>query len=250
MPGGHSRRPFRIPGDSANASAPARTASGSTNATSGGCGSSAASTTRPERCDRVVEPSRPSESHTLPSGRSLNQGGAPSPPKTARRPAWAEAWPLRVVRPAPSLNALHWWQRATTRCRRRIAPDPTRRRALNRWGVAHGGGVQGPARRLPPLLAAQGATDGPPPFCVAGDSPTPNEQGRRPLRRGGHGWLPRTPAYGTPQPHRFRKRVPAGGLDATSMRPRHPMRGPATGCEADGRLSTDTRRSRRLQGSS
>jgi hypothetical protein len=52
----------------------------------------------PERCGGVIEPSRPGESHTPTLRASLNQGGAPSPPKTARRPGWAKAWPLRVAR--------------------------------------------------------------------------------------------------------------------------------------------------------
>ena len=42
--------------------------------------------TNPERCGRVTEPSGRRVPHP-PSGRSPNQGGAPSPPNTARRPA-------------------------------------------------------------------------------------------------------------------------------------------------------------------
>jgi hypothetical protein len=53
--GGGSLSP--TPANPANASAPAHTASGSSDATSGGSGPSAASTTNPERCGRVTEPS-------------------------------------------------------------------------------------------------------------------------------------------------------------------------------------------------
>jgi hypothetical protein len=59
-----------------------------------GVATAAPQSPQPERYGRVVEPSRPGESPHPPSGRSLNQGGAPSPPKTARRPAGPKARPL------------------------------------------------------------------------------------------------------------------------------------------------------------
>ena len=61
-------------------SAPARTASGSSDAASGDGGPSARVRRNPEvraRCKNHPA----GESHSTPSGRSLNQGGAPSPPR-------------------------------------------------------------------------------------------------------------------------------------------------------------------------
>lgn len=63
------------------------------------------------------------------------------------------------------MNAPHRCQRAASSVPTRhdtmlqaIVPDPMRRRALNRRGVAHGGEAQGPARRLPPTSGGPGGT--------------------------------------------------------------------------------------------
>jgi hypothetical protein len=142
-----------------------------------------------------------------PSGRSLNQGGAPSPPKTARRPGWAKAWPpsrcpqgasrlgVRVSRGepihhwsdskrrraidagetlsggGPSLKTLHWWQRATTRCSQGDSSQPFAPPRVEPVGGSSWRGAQGPAGGCPPLLAGpKGAKDGPSFFCGAGGS--------------------------------------------------------------------------------
>jgi hypothetical protein len=150
----------------ANASAPARTASGSAGATSGGCGPSAAPTTRPERCGRVVEPSRPGESQ--PTLRALAESGA------ARRvlPRWRVAragrklGPLRVAPElcpagAPILEGASLVATRHDTMSQAIAPDPSRGRTLNRWGVAHGGEHRGRPEAAPRFWRSKGAKDGP-----------------------------------------------------------------------------------------
>jgi hypothetical protein len=180
----------------ANASAPARTASGSSDATSGGCGPSAAPTTRPERCERVEETSRPGEPQ--PTLRALGESGAarrvlprrrvaragPSSFPFASHPTFVGAGPIRE-------RALSVPTRHET-ILRPIAPDPPRRRALKPAGGSSWRGIQGPARTAPHFLAGQGATDGPT-FLRCRDSSTPNEQGWRPYA--GVDRAPRSDAY-------------------------------------------------------
>jgi hypothetical protein len=164
----------------ANASAPARTASGSAGATSGGCGPSAAPTTRPERCGRVVEPSRPGESQ--PTLRALAESGA------ARRvlPRWRVAragrklGPLRVAPElcpagAPILEGASLVATRHDTMSQAIAPDPSRGRTLNRWGVAHGGEHRGRPEAAPRFWRPQGGQGWPLLICAG----TPR-QTRRP----------------------------------------------------------------------
>ena len=96
------------------------------------------------RYERVVRTTRPGESHSTPSGRSLNQGGAPSPPNTARRPAGSSrrgaqgrpeappCWPPQGAKDGPSFLCV-----SATRHAERARPATLRLAPRARPRTAH-----------------------------------------------------------------------------------------------------------------
>jgi hypothetical protein len=171
--------------DPANASAPGRTASGSSGAASGGCGPSAAPPTRPERCGRVVEPSRPGEPQ--PTLRALAESGAARRvlPRRCVARAGPKLVPLRIApdlcQASPILEGALSVPTRHDAMLQAIAADPTRRRALKLVGGSSWRGAQGPAGGCPPLLATQGGQGWP---LLSAVPARPPDKGRGATPRG------------------------------------------------------------------